>query len=188
MSYPHILIKMITEKNRIPLKLTIELVPSTVWYSSIYQYYKKSNNLQQWHEIKKELYAKEGTHCWICKKTSKPLQAHEFWEYDDVNRIQKLSAIHHLCGFCHKIKHIGLWLHAFDGERMLKKERLTKQDIIDHFCDVNRCSEKEFQKHEDEAFILWKERSEHKWKQDFGKYDPLLYKRKQENLSLKNFT
>lgn len=113
--------------------------------------------------------------------------SHEFWEYDDVKHIQRRRATHHLCGFCHKIKHIDLWLHTPDGARMIQKERLTKQDIINHFCTVNNCSEKEFQKHEDEAFSLWKERSQYAWKQDFGKYDPLLNKRKQENFSLKHF-
>ncbi len=159
---------MTTEKP----KLTIELVPSTVWYSSIYQYYKKSNNFQKWQDIKKELFAKEGTKCWICGKETNHLEAHEFWHYDDVKHAQKLEAIHHLCGLCHKIKHIGLWLHTQDGEMMLKKERLTGNDIINHFCQVNDCSKDEFKKYEDEAFETWRERSKHQWRQDFGIYAP----------------
>lgn len=150
--------------------LTIELVPSTVWYASIYQYYKKQNKLQKWQEIKNELFAKEGRKCWICGKENVRLEAHEFWTYDDVNHLQKLETIHHLCGFCHKIKHVGLWLHTSDGENMLKKERLTKEDIINHFCKVNNCTKIDFQKYEDEAFKMWHERSEHGWKQDFGQF------------------
>lgn len=165
------------------LKLTIELVPSTIWYASIYQYYNKSNNLQKWQDIKKELFAKEGRKCWICGKGTNQLEAHEFWQYDDINRLQKLDAIHHLCGLCHKIKHIGLWLHTEDGERMLRKEGFTKQDIINHFCIVNDCSREEFQKHETEAFKIWNKRSEHKWGQDFGNYVP----QKPENNQLLNF-
>ena len=151
-------------------KLTIELVPSTVWYSSMYQYYKKTNNPKKWSEIKEALFAKEGHKCWSCGKETMRLEAHEFWGYDDLNHIQKLETIHHLCGLCHKIKHIGLWLHTEDGARMLQKERLTKEDVVGHFCNVNSCSKEDFHKHEDEAFKVWSERSRHQWKQDFGGY------------------
>ncbi|HIH31509.1 TPA: HNH endonuclease [Candidatus Woesearchaeota archaeon] len=171
----------------VPLKLTIELVPSTVWYASIYQYYKKTNNPQKWVEIKKELFAKEGNKCWICEKESKPLDAHEFWKYDDVKHIQRLDAIHHLCRLCHKIKHIGLWLHTEDGERMLIKEGLTKEDVIKHFCNVNKCSIADFQKFEDDALKVWAERSKDDWKQDFGAYEPKLTK-SLNNSTLKQFT
>jgi len=51
-----------------PKKLVIELVPSTVWYASIYQYCKKSNKLQKFQELKNELFKIEGRKCWICKK------------------------------------------------------------------------------------------------------------------------
>jgi len=147
-------------------------VPSTVWYSSIYQYYKKSNNVQKWNDIKKELYAKEGAKCWICGAETRALEAHEFWEYDDIKHTQKLEAIHHLCSFCHKIKHIGLWLHTEDGERMLKKKGLKREDMINHFCRVNKCSEEDFTRCEEEAFRIWNDRNKHEWKQDFGKYEP----------------
>ena len=173
------------EENNI--KLTIELVPSTVWYSSIYQFYKKSNSMEKWHEIKKELFEKEGKKCWICGKETNRLDAHEFWKYDDVKHIQKLEAIHHLCGFCHKVKHIGLWLHTPDGERMLKKEGLAKMNIVNHFCNVNKCSEEEFRKYEEEAFRIWSERNKYKWKQDFGEYDPKINFQKQINETLSKF-
>lgn len=153
-------------------KLIIELIPSTVWYSSIYQYYKKTNNPSKWIEIKKVLFEREGRKCWICGNETGRLEAHEFWEYDDTKQVQKLAAIHHLCNMCHKIKHAGLWLHTIDGERMLKNENLTKQDLINHFCKVNNCSIKAFQAHEDEAFKVWSKRSKHYWKQEFDKFTP----------------
>ena len=153
------------------MKLLIELVPSTVWYSSIYQYYQKSNNLQKWNEIKKELYQKEGDSCWICKAKVRPLEAHEFWSYDDKKHIQKLTAVHHLCDLCHKIKHIGLWFHSADGDKMLRQQKIRKEDIINHFCKVNNCSIDDFQKYEDSAFAQWKQRSAFQWKQDLGIYN-----------------
>ncbi|PIY59979.1 HNH endonuclease [Candidatus Woesearchaeota archaeon CG_4_10_14_0_8_um_filter_47_5] len=139
-------------------KLTIELVPSTVWYSSVYRYCQESNDMQKWHNIKQELFEKEGSACWICGRKGRRLEAHEIWNYDDVNHLQKLEGIHHLCDLCHKIKHIGLWLHTQDGERMLKKEKLVRQDVINHFCKVNNCSQEEFVKCEEEAFKIWREK------------------------------
>jgi len=153
-------------------KLAIELVPSTVWFSSIYQIYKRDNQLNKWRKIKKELFEKEGRKCWVCGEENTRLEAHEFWEYDDKNHIQKLVAIHHLCGMCHKIKHIGFWCYTKDGRRQLAKAELSREDLIDHFCKVNNCSREDFQKHEEEAFRIWRERSKYEWKQDFGEYDP----------------
>ncbi len=80
-------------------KLTIELVPMTVWYSSISQFYRRNNQLNNWKQIKKELFEKEGRQCWICGKEDRRLEAHEFWEYDDGNHIQKwwLFIIYAIC-------------------------------------------------------------------------------------------
>ncbi len=153
-------------------KLIIELVPSTVWFSSIYQIYKNRNQSSRWSKIKKEIFEKEGRRCWVCDKEYGRLEAHEFWEYDDENHIQKLAAIHHLCDMCHKIKHIGLWCYTEKGSKQLAKSGLTREDLINHFCKVNNCSRKQFEEHERRAFKIWGERSRYEWKQDFGKYDP----------------
>ena len=153
-------------------KLTIELVPSTVWFSSIYRIYEKSAQLDKWKKIKKELFKKEGRKCWICGAENIRLEAHEFWEYDDRNHIQKLVAIHHLCGMCHKVKHMGFWCYTSEGKRKLKEEGLTREDLINHFCNVNNCTREDFERHEREAFRIWKVRSRYEWEQDFGEYDP----------------
>jgi hypothetical protein len=158
----------------IPKKLTIELVPQTVWYSSLYNIFKEANQYDLWGDIKRTIFKNEGRKCWICGEENRRLEAHEFWEYDDKNHIQKLVAIHHLCDLCHKIKHIGLWLHTSDGERMLEEQGLHPEDIIEHFCRVNNCSEDDFENHEEEAFKIWSNRSEHKWIQDFGPYAKII--------------
>jgi len=154
-------------------KLTIELIPSTVWFSSIYQICKKNNRLDKWKKIKEELFKLEGKRCWICGREDDRLEAHEFWEYDDQNHVQKLVAIHHLCNMCHKIKHIGFWCYTDRGKRKLNEEGLNKEDLIRHFCEVNNCTRKDFERHEREAFRIWRQRSENNWKQDFGYFDPL---------------
>lgn len=151
-------------------RLMIELVPSTVWFSSVYQLCRERNQLGKWKEIKKEIFDKEGKRCWICGDKNARLEAHEFWKYDEEDYVQKLVAIHHLCNMCHKIKHIGFWCYTEDGRQKLVKEGLNREDLIDHFCRVNCCSREEFDKHEKESFELWEKRSKHEWKQDFGIY------------------
>lgn len=151
-------------------KLEIELVPSSVWRSSLYQLLPRS----VWHRIKQEIFAKEGRKCYICGSAEGRLSAHEFWKYDDEKHIQRLITVHHLCSFCHKIKHIGFWCHTAEGRKRLKQEGLDREDLIRHSCHVNNCAKEEFLKHEDEAFDVWRERSGHQWKQDFGKYRQLL--------------
>jgi len=153
-------------------KLTIELVPATVWLKSIYKIYEDSNRLDKWKEIKNKLFETEGRRCWVCGREEGRLEAHEFWEYDDKNHVQKLIAIHHLCDMCHRIKHIGFWCHTEDGKARLTKSGLTREDLINHFCRVNNCAKEDFEKHEDETFRIWEERSRYRWKQDFGDYYP----------------
>lgn len=140
-------------------KLTIELVPSSLWFSSVYQICKKANPVI-WQEIKKALLEKEGNQCFICGKKNTKLEAHEFWSYDDINHIQKLEAIHHVCSLCHKVKHLGLAAAQKDD----------MEEIIKHFCKVNKCKRKDFEKAEKEAYEIWRERSKYSWEQDFGDY------------------
>ena len=158
------------------LKLTIEFVPSTAWYMSIYQLCRRNNQFEIWKKIKKDLIEKEGKKCWICGKENTVLEAHEFWEYDDIRHIQRLVAIHHLCSMCHKVKHVGLWLHTEVGRKRLAQLGLSREDIIQHFCKINNCSQKDFEEHEIEAFKIWKKRSRYNWKQDFGKYQKYFLK------------
>ncbi|MEM3390409.1 MAG: hypothetical protein QW491_13545 [Thermoproteota archaeon] len=149
-------------------KLKIELVPSTVWFSSVYQICKKQGRLAHWKKIKEELFKREGRRCWICGMENTKLEAHEFWEYDDERCVQRLVAIHHLCTLCHKIKHIGYWLHTKKGLAQLKEGGLSREDLVRHFCRVNNCNPQDFEIAEDEALRLWGIRSQYEWKQDFG--------------------
>jgi hypothetical protein len=122
----------------------------------------------EWRRLKEEVYAKEGRKCYICGSKEQPFSLHEFWEYNDEKHIQRLSAVHHLCNLCHKIKHIGFWCHTADGRMKLKQEGFNCDDLIIHFCTVNNCTIQDFLAHENKAFDMWKERSKYQWKQDFG--------------------
>ena len=40
-------------------KLTIELVPEAIWFSSIYNYYRKNKQMEKWHKLKKNYLKKK---------------------------------------------------------------------------------------------------------------------------------
>jgi hypothetical protein len=157
--------------NKREFKLTVELVPKTLWYASLFKFYQHHNQLSKWRRIKKELLEKEGNRCWVCGAAGVRLEAHEFWDYDDGNYIQKLTAIHHLCRLCHFIKHIGLWCYTNDGREKMRKIGLTRDDLIKHFCKVNGCSKEDFEEYVQEALNIFRERNQHHWTQDFGEYN-----------------
>jgi len=142
------------------LKLCIELVPLTAWESSLYRLMPR----EVWNRIRDDFIKKNGRKCQVCSETDGTMNLHELWNYDDTRYVQKLDGFILLCGMCHHVKHIGL-------ARILANEgRLDYNEVIKHFCKVNNCSEKEFEKHRAVSFDVWQKRSKHKWKQDFGEY------------------
>ncbi len=68
------------------MKLEIDLVPSTAWYSNL----RKKVSQKDWDKIRKQSYADANHKCVICDADSR-LNCHENWEYNDKNHIQKLK-------------------------------------------------------------------------------------------------
>jgi len=137
------------------LKLEIELIPVPLWGCSLRQ----KLPINDWLKIKTEIVQIRGKKCEICGKESEKIHFHETWEYDDVGLIQKLIGFKLLCPMCHHVKHLG---HAGS---LVKAGKLDYNDVINHFCKVNKCSVEEFKNHKREAFELWGNRSMHKWTQ-----------------------
>jgi predicted house-cleaning noncanonical NTP pyrophosphatase (MazG superfamily) len=148
------------------LELTIELVPSTVWYSSLYRLLPR----EVWDKIRNETIKNNGRKCQVCGETEGKMNLHEIWEYDDVKHVQKLDGFILLCEMCHHVKHIGL------AGILANEGKLDYNEVIEHFCKVNDCTKKEFEKHRTEAFDVWQKRSEYEWKQDFGEYGGFIKK------------
>jgi hypothetical protein len=148
------------------LRLTIELVPKTVWYKSLAKLLPRN----VWDSIRDDTIERSGRKCQICGETEGAMNLHEIWEYDDVNHIQKLVGFVLLCSMCHHIKHIGL------AGILVREGKLDYNELVKHFCEVNSCSEKDFKKHIEEAFEIWRERSKHQWKQDFSEYEKFAKK------------
>ena len=146
------------------MKLEIDLVPQTTWWANV----RKLVSKEDWDSIRKKAYADSNHNCAICGKNDR-LHAHELWHYDDKDHVQKLEKIVALCENCHMIKHAGFSMHTADG-----KQKFDTEKLIQHFCEVNDCTKKDFLEHEKEAFKIWRERSTHKWTQDFGKFKDII--------------
>lgn len=138
-------------------KLTIELVPSTAWYTNV----RSNTTKEQWDLIRKKSYKKAGNKCEICGDVGQnqgvrhSVECHEIWEYDDANKRQVLIGLISLCPYCHKVKHPGL--AQINGEIDIVLSQLMK---------VNNMSEDEAKDYLSESFQVWRERSSYNWELD----------------------
>jgi hypothetical protein len=139
------------------MKLTIELVPKTCWYTNVRSNVSKS----EWDRIRKHCYNLASNKCEICGDTGfnqgirHAVECHEIWSYDDVNFIQKLEGLISLCPMCHKTKHVGL--AQLNGQL----DRVAK-----HLSKINGIKLKESYEYIDNAFKLWSDRSHFDWTND----------------------
>jgi len=138
------------------LKLTIELVPSSSWQNNLRSILKP----KMWKELRDKVCKTSNDRCSICKRGG-VIHAHEVWEYEDANHIQKLKDIIPLCYLCHSVKHIGF--------ATLKGETSTNEKLIKHFMKVNNCDRIFFQKHLKNEFNKFEERSKYEWQLDLEK-------------------
>ena len=107
------------------MKLEIELVPDSCWYSNLRSLLPPA----QWDFIRRDAYARAHGRCMICGAPARRLEAHERWEYDEKNAVQRLKDIIAVCHSCHEVIHIGR-TQLLGGE-----ERAAR-----HFMQVNGCS------------------------------------------------
>ncbi len=135
------------------LLLTIELVPSTCWYSNV-----RSNlSPEKWQTIKEYTFNLAGNVCEICYGIGKkwPVECHEVWVYDDINKIQKLERTIALCPSCHQVKHIGY--AKISGNYNFARS---------HFARINSLSIRQADIYIQKAFEKFHERSLYQWELD----------------------
>ena len=135
------------------MKLTIELIPSTSWYTNV-----RSNvSNKDWNIIRKKCYRLAGNKCEICGEIGEKhkVECHEIWEYDDKNWMQKLVGLIALCPSCHKVKHAGL--AEIKGENEL---------IIMQLMKVNEISKEEAIEYIEKSLKNWEKRSHFNWSVD----------------------
>lgn len=140
------------------MKLTIELVPRTCWFSNV-----RSNvPASVWNKLKTKTSFNAMHVCEICGGVGPkwPVECHEIWDYDDVNKIQTLKGLISLCPDCHQVKHIGL------AQVMGKLRKATG-----HLQKVNSLTLEEATNYIVKSFEIWNERSQHEWELDISWLD-----------------
>lgn len=136
------------------MKLTIELVPSTAWYSNV-----RSNVTRGvWDEIRQKAYSKANHQCEICGEVGlnqgvkHRVECHEIWDYNDVTHEQKLLGFIALCPYCHKTKHAGL-------ARINQEEEL----VLNQLMKVNQMTRIAAEDYLTKSFNIWSKRSQYQW-------------------------
>lgn len=150
------------------MKLTIELVPETVFYKNLRNELINRGKGHIWDNIRHKAYEDAQNKCNICGTETKRLECHEIWEYDDNNNIQKLKGFHALCKMCHHCKHMGM------ANILHQEGKLNINDVLNHFAKVNSLSEQQTNSEVKKAFDVWKERSKKIWKQNLGEFGEYL--------------
>lgn len=140
------------------MKLNIELVPSTSWFSNL----RSLLTAEEWDKVRKGCYKHAGYKCEICGGVGPkhPVECHETWEYDEENGVQKLVGLIALCPMCHKTKHYGY-------ARISGNEKQVKE----HFMKVNNMNEKETDEYIESVFKEWETRSSMQWTLDVSFLD-----------------
>lgn len=147
------------------IKLKIELIPQTSWYSNV----RSEVSKDKWDKIRFTSYRLADHKCEICGETGKEqgyshnVECHEIWEYDEENNLQKLSGFISLCPLCHKCKHIGL--AEINDELDIVYKQLMK---------VNGMTGIEVEDYIEEEYHIWRERNKIAWYVDITYIDKFL--------------
>lgn len=145
---------VILEMDKKSLKIEIELVPKTSWWSNA-----RSEFENWWYKIRKEVYRNFDYRCGICGGTGPkwPVETHEVWEYYPNSSIQRLSNVVSRCPSCHLVHHIGF-----------AKTKGKYEESKSRFMNINNLSEQEAGKYISRAFNEWRKRNDIDWELDLS--------------------
>jgi len=143
-----------------PLLLTLDLVPSSCFFSNLRSELPK----KVWDRLRREQYKKAGYRCEVCgeKGTKHPVECHELWRYlvGPKANLQLLTGLIALCPACHEVKHFGLAQAAGREERAMAQ-----------FCRVNGLDAETAIQYIRAQFDTWSERSAKTWDLDISWLD-----------------
>jgi Zn finger protein HypA/HybF involved in hydrogenase expression len=139
------------------LKLKMELVPRSCWWSNV----RDNVDKDLWDVIRKKTYQKTNFKCEICggQGNSHPVECHEVWRYENTTKKQILEKFISLCPTCHSVKHMGY-------TSLQSKTLLIK--AMNKFLTINNLSKPDARVLYDYAFQEWMERSGKKWNLDIS--------------------
>jgi hypothetical protein len=146
-----------------PLKLKIEMVPTSTWGQNL----RLSIPASKWDKLRKAVHEKNGNKCEICGSDHR-LSCHEEWDFNEETGSQKLVGLGTVCGMCHHVAHIGR------SKQLAAQGHLDIKAVVDHFLTVNGVGMDVFAQAENEATSKWLHMSTIEWKLDYGEYASMI--------------
>lgn len=159
------------KSKTVDMKLRIEMVPEPLWGKNLRS--DEGLGRYRWDKLRKAIMAERGKSCIICGSDEQP-HGHEVWEYQETKKtgIARLIGVEIVCRDCHAIHHWG------QTTKLMEEGAITTEDLHDlvaHFCTVNKCKPRHFDRHEDEGFAIWERRSKLSWRVDWGAYSDAVH-------------
>jgi hypothetical protein len=145
------------------MKLTIELVPRSSWYTNVRSQVSKA----QWDVLRKRQATLAGHQCEVCQDSGLhqgykwPVECHEIWDYNDDTHTQTLNGLISLCPRCHKVKHAGRTIYV-EHDLVL---------VVNQLMKVNSMSEDQVHDYVLKSLEQWKSRSQFDWTVDVSLLD-----------------
>ncbi len=135
--------------------LTVELVPSSCWFSNL----RSELSKEEWDRLRRPVFKRAGRHCEVCegRGAQHPVECHEVWEYDDDAHVQHLVGLVALCPACHEAKHMGY------ASRVGRAGEARA-----HLARVNGWSMDDVELYLEMQFEQWSRRSQHEWSLDLS--------------------
>jgi hypothetical protein len=135
------------------MKLSISLVPETLWRKSLRNLLPRS----KWEAIRQVELDRTGRKCEVCGHQGIGLICHEVWDYDDERHIATLKSFQIVCRTCDMVHHIGRAGAIGRGE-----------EAIQHLMKVNSLSKTEAIQYIQAARGIWMDRNRYDWTIDWG--------------------
>jgi Domain of unknown function (DUF5710) len=138
--------------------LFVDLIPQSCWFSNV----RTCVRPESWKRVRTMVYGRAENRCETCGRAADKAQgvwmeAHERWEYLDEAGIQRLRRLVCLCSACHSVTHFGLASKRGEGDA-----------AFGHLLAVTGMTEAEGERHIEEAFARWRERSDRDWELDLS--------------------
>jgi hypothetical protein len=136
--------------------LFVDLVPSSCWFTNV----RSCVDQKDWERLRRMIIRRARHRCEVCgasedRQTSRWLEAHERWAYDEATHVQSLRRLVCLCTNCHTATHFGL-----------AQIKGNEAAALAHLRTVAGMSAREVQNHIDAAFAMWRKRSSVNWTLD----------------------
>lgn len=138
--------------------LFVDLVPSSCWFTNV----RFCVSQRDWERLRRMVTRRAGMRCEICgagenRDARRWLEVHERWLFHDETHTQRLARLICLCTDCHTVTHFGYaQIKGMDSQALA------------HLMRVTGMSERSARSHVEDAFALWRIRSQAEWTLDLG--------------------